>query len=393
MPRRALLLLPLILAVGACQNGPPEAVTFVDAAGVRHTVSPGTSLTFADADPNPVLSLGGPDVSGPIQFFQVRGIDVDPRGNLWIGDGGSNELRIFRPDGSHWKTRGGKGEGPGEFLRIQPLGSFRGDSVALWDYGNPRLTVFDSSGDFVRTVTSRWGDNPAPHAVDVFPDGSILAKKPVVLMAGSLSPGELFGDTVNLIKVDLEEQTEERVGLAFGPLWVFTGTNQIPVPFTINSPFVLQGNEVHLATGERFRIQVFHDGTLAEEYGVDRNPRPVTREAVGAYVDLYEGSISDPGQRRKYLSTVDHPAVPSHLPSYDRLIAADDGNIWAQVFTPDRSGLTWDVFGPTREWMGEVELPAGFSLYAVHDQQLVGVWRDKLGVEHVRVYDLRTSGK
>jgi hypothetical protein len=264
--------------------------------------------------------------------------------------------------------------------------------VAVWDYGNPRLTVYDPEGEFVRTVPAQWADDPPPHAIDVFPDCSILAKRPVLLSAGSLAPGQLLGDTVNLVRVDLKSRWEEALGLAPGPLWVFTGTNQIPIPFTINVPHDLWGEDVHVSTGTRFRIQVFQDGHLEEEYGVDRDPREVTRAAVDAYVGLYERHISDPGQRSEYLSTLDHPARPSHLPGYDRLLVADDGNVWAQIYSPDLSGLKWEVYSPSREWLGQVVLPEGFSLAAIRHGRLVGVWRDELGVEYVQVFNLRLPG-
>jgi len=383
-----LALLTLTVVFSACRADRSGVTVFVDSDGVRHTLSPDESLTFAEVDQDPSLSLGGPDVSGPTQFFQIRGIHVDSQGNLWIADGGSNQLRIFRPDGSLWKTGGGRGEGPGEFQRIRLLGAFRGDSVAVWDDGNPRLTVFDPEGGFGRTEAVRQGDTATPNAIGIFPDGSILAKKPVLLWAGDLSPGQLLGDTVSLIRVDLGDRTEEAMGLAYGPLWVFTGTSQVPVPFTINAPFVLDGEEVHRSTGAGFRIQVMEHGTLTEEYGVDRSPRGVTREDVDAYIHLYEG-ISDPAQRRELLSTLDHPARPDQLPSYDRLLVGCDGNVWAGIYTPDRSGLTWDVYAPSREWLGQVEVPRGFYLSAVCHSGLVGVWRDELGVEYVRRYGLR----
>ncbi|HEY8469201.1 MAG TPA: hypothetical protein VIL18_06140 [Longimicrobiales bacterium] len=102
-----------------------------DSSGVRITITEGAERTFAVVDPQPIVNLGGADVEGPTQFFNIRGIHVVSRGYLWVADGGSAEVRIFRSDGSHWKTVGGRGEGPGEFQQIRLLGAFRGDSVAL----------------------------------------------------------------------------------------------------------------------------------------------------------------------------------------------------------------------------------------------------------------------
>ncbi len=394
MSHRICLILTLIVMVGACRSDPPGLVTYVDSAGVRHTISPDTTRTFAEVNPVPVLSLGGADISGPTQFFNVQGIHVDRDGNLWVADGGSGEVRMFRPDGSHWKTVGGRGEGPGEFRgRIRLLGAFRGDSVAIWDVQNPRMTILDPMGELARTESAQWGETIPPQAFGVFPDGTILAKKPVLIPAGTLDPGQLFGDTVWLEKVDLANRIEEPQTLIPGPLWVFTGTNQIPIPFTIHAPMVLRNDEIHLSFGSDFRLRVFRGGHLTEVYGVDRGPRGVTQDALDSYAGLYERYYSDPNQLSEYLSTMDHPNLPRHLPGYHRLVVADDGNVWAQIYTPDLPGLIWDVYAPSREWVGQVEVPVGFSLTTVRDHQVYGIWRDELVIEHVRVYGLRPSGR
>jgi len=49
-------------------------------------------------------------------------------------------------------------------------------------------------------------------------------------------------------------------------------------------------------------------------YGVARAPRRVTREVVEAYTDSFTRAITDPEQRREYLSTIDHPDRPEMLP-------------------------------------------------------------------------------
>lgn len=378
-----------VTVVAACRAEPSTILTWMDSAGVVHTVTPDSWRVFGIIDPEPVLSLGGPDVSGPSQFFDVRGIHLDGEGKIWVADGGSGEVRVFLPDGSHWKTSGGQGEGPGEFRRVRLLGPFRGDSMAVWDDGNPRLTVMDPAGNLARTTKLQRGDEAPPRAVDIFPDGSILAKKPVVLSAGSLDPGQLLADTVDLARVDLDDRTEERQGIAPGPLWVWTGRSQVPIPFTINSPIDLLEDEVHLSVGAEFRIQVFLHGHLTEEYGVERPSREASREAVEAYIRLYEEYITDPVQRGEYLSTIDHPERPSHLPAYDQLVTVSDGSVWARIYSPDLSKASWDVFGPNRAWMGQAELPDGFTLFAVRDHRLFGIWRDGLGVEYLRVFEVR----
>jgi hypothetical protein len=103
--------------LAACRGGPQGDVAVTDSAGVRVTVSADAYRTFATVNPEPLLSLGGADAAGPSEFFRIAGVHMDPHGNLWVADGGSAELRLFRPDGTHWKTRGGRGDGPGEFRR------------------------------------------------------------------------------------------------------------------------------------------------------------------------------------------------------------------------------------------------------------------------------------
>ncbi|MGH7460087.1 MAG: hypothetical protein ACREMA_03545 [Longimicrobiales bacterium] len=50
--------------------------------------------------------------------------------------------------------------------------------------------------------------------------------------------------------------------------------------------------------------------------------------------------------------------------------------------------LHWDVFDPNRRLRGQVETPANFIVARVTADQVVGVWRDDAGVEHVRSYTI-----
>jgi hypothetical protein len=87
---------------------------------------------------------------------------------------------------------------------------------------------------------------------------------------------------------------------------------------------------------------------------------------------------------------LDHPEVPKELPAYSRVLAASDGRVWAQIYAPDPLAPgQWDVFDGQGEWLGQVTAPAGFVAQDISADRIVGVWRDRLGVEHVQLYRLR----
>jgi hypothetical protein len=377
-----------LMSVTGCENSDPSDVMVTDSAGVRLTVSENVQRVFAVLDSVPTLSLGGPDATGPTQFSRIQGIHLDPAGRLWVADGQSGELRIFEPDGSHWKTRGGRGEGPGEFVQIRLLGSAPGDTVLVGDGGLDRITVFSPEGEFVRTDVLPSSDRPAARPFDVFSDGSILGQLPRVVSASSLEPGQVLSDSVDLVRVDLANSALHLYGTAPGPLWIWTGRTQVPVPFTVNAAFDVAGAEVYLVSGSDFRIRVFEGGELRKVHAIDRSPRPVENADLESYRAFVEEYVPEQ-MRADYLSALDHEVRPNVLPGYDRVLTSADGGVWAQVYGPDIGAPhDWHVFDPEGRSLGEIHVAAGMHPLLVTENAVVGIWRDSLGVEHVQEYRL-----
>jgi len=379
--------LSLGLGLVGCEGAAPAAVTVVDSAGVQIVLSSGQPSVYAVVDTTPLLSLGGVDEAGPTQFSLVQGIHIDRRGRMWIADGQSNELRIFSMDGVHVKTRGGEGEGPGEFMRIRLIGAFSGDSVLVVDDANGRVAVFDPDGDFIRTERITAGAEAVPRAFDVFADRSILGQLPRVL--ASVEDGQIIRDTVRLVRIDLERGTHHPQAVALGPLWLWRGRRQIPVPFAVNAPFGVRNGSVHVSDGPAFRVRVFKDGRLTEVFGVARGERRVT----DADEDAYRGSIAEYVSETAMvdnLAALAHPQRPTVLPGYSSLLESDDGETWAQIYDPDSfAPAQWDVFDVDRRWLGQVETPARFFPLHIARTALVGLWLDDFGVEYVRAYNLK----
>jgi len=61
-------------------------------------------------------------------------------------------------------------------------------------------------------------------------------------------------------------------------------------------------------------------------------------------------------------------------------VVAEEGDVWAERYAYG----AFDVYGPDRVFLGRVEVPV--MLTQVTGSKLVGVWRDELDVEHVRIY-------
>ncbi len=122
-----------------------------------------------------------------------------------------------------------------------------------------------------------------------------------------------------------------------------------------------------------------------ENYGLDRAPAAVTQADRQEYTDMVMAGSKDSPRRDDYLTVLRNPHVPTLLPAYRSIVVADNGDVWAERYAYG----TYDVYGPERVFVGRVNVPV--TLTQVLGSTLVGVWRDDLDVEHVRIYRFRRT--
>lgn len=373
----------------ACEEPAPTPSVVNDSAGVRITTSAPGMGVYAAVDSQPVLSLGGADIEGPEQFFNIHGVYIDPSDNIWIANRGSNDVRIFHPDGTHWRTTGRTGSGPGEFRGVRVLGPAGESSVAIWDDANPRLTLLTLDGELADVVSIQL-DGTVPQALSVFPDGSLLLRKQREIAASAISPETVFRDTVALFRFDFGRDSLTEIGTALGAAWLWTGRIQVPIPFTTSPSYVIDSaGAVHVAAGDEFRIRVAKDGSIVEHYGVDRPPRKVTDGSFAQYSDFYTDNMGEGDVLDAYLSVLDNSSMPGTLPAYSQLLVSAEDNVWARIYSPDLLAAgDWDVYGPDRKLLGSARTPSGLIVNSIGGDRLAGVWRDESGVEFVRVYQI-----
>ena len=87
---------------------------------------------------------------------------------------------------------------------------------------------------------------------------------------------------------------------------------------------------------------------------------------------------------RLYVDRVEHLWVRHHHPRYDH------PHEFLGVRFP--YAWTWDVFDSAGRWMTTLTTPVALEIHDIGEDYILGVWRDEMDVEYVRMYSLDRGG-
>lgn len=365
--------------------GPQAVVT--DSAGVPVITSTAGDAVYAHVADEPALTIGlveGPDA---LMFQRIVSVARGEEGNLVVADAGWGEIRVFDPGGEHLRTIGREGEGPGEFQNLSGAWPGSGGNIFAVDGWQLRITEFGPVGEIARV--SRIEGVGAPIFFKFWgpggPESMLSSIK--TLGARDLSHGEASRSSMVFVLHRLDGSiigTVARLpGAAEGVLRSGGDVLHMPVPFTVESAAAGHAAGAAATTGEAYEVRFFDvDGQLSRIARLAEAPPAWTEEHLEAWVP-----------NARLLALAEDFPLPATLPGYDRLTAADTGEIWARRYMLPRGATAhWDVFHPDGRYLGRVDVPASFRLYAVSNGQLLGVHEDELGVQRVQVRDLGLGG-
>lgn len=80
-----------------------------------------------------------------------RNICSDNQGNFYVSDARQNTIFKFDSQGNFSKKIGGNGQAPGEFLYPNYLAINNEDNLIIYDTGNSRIQIFNSTSNYVRS--------------------------------------------------------------------------------------------------------------------------------------------------------------------------------------------------------------------------------------------------
>lgn len=393
------LLLAPILA--ACAGDAPAArATVRDSAGVR--IVENRSLDSASADwwtvaAEPQVDIGM--LEGPEAQTLFRVVDAVrlSDGRIAVANAGTSEVRYYDASGSHVRSTGRQGGGPGEFQRIGSLIRLGGDSLAVIDPQARRITILDGTGELVREMPAGTPDLPiSPSARG--PDGRWIGTGFRFGTPGDLTDGLMRND-ITYVRITADgtaladtigsfpgSETWMRINQSGGSIQSIEIMSSLP--FRRTTTIVPRGDELFVATQDAPEIRVYGlDGSLRRIIRTGAATPPVTAEMVRAWAERRAASAPPERQAGLLEATLALPAGET-VPPYGTIRVDRTGRLWVQDYAGLVDDPAWTVYGVDGEQIGRVDLPGDFRPFDIGDDWILGRETDELEVEHVRLYVL-----
>lgn len=384
----------ILAAAWACspETGSTTA-TVRDSVGVRIVENPIHALAldwFLESEP--AVQIGGTDVGELYELYAVRSAARLLDGRIVIANGGTQELRFYSPDGGYLNSAGGEGEGPGEFRRMGWMQRLAGDSLFVHDYGLRRISVFSGGGEFVRSIRlESTPDLPFASPIGVYADLTMLARG--FANSGDTEPDGLQRYESPMYHLDSDGLLMTELGLFSGDETYYQafegGFRFYDAVFPRSTRFIVRDDVFYVAANDHCEIRLFSPaGELKRIVRRDHIAVVVTDEHLRLERDRRDAA-SGPTSSFVRLGVFDEIPKPEFFPAYLHLRVDDARNMWVQEFpVPGTTSAVWSVFDSTGVLLGEVEAPLRFEPYHIGDDFLLGMWRDELDVEYVRLYEL-----
>ena len=372
-----------LLATAACAGertgDMAVATTLVDTvAGVVHVVNTGTAPEWelalvASIGPESAMEEGTPRA-----FGAVSSVTFGPDGAVFVADRLNREVRVFAEDGTHVRTFGREGEGPGEFATLASL-HWTGSKLLALDFRNGRVGELSAEGEWLGQRAEFGGLSGGQGRLRFYPVATDRAyvltyapERSAMVFAGHDDAGPA-ADTIPAL--DPPEGSGIRCASA-------TAIRSYPIPF---APSIVQhpgpGGVLHSALTTDYAIAATRGADTLRVVRRELPAEPVTDAEWEAGNEPYRNFIdenpsADCEPRR--------PEKPAVKPFVEALFVAPGGRLWVEVARD--AGNRWEVFDVDGALVGGLPVLDRTVALAFGPERIATVRRDSLGIDRVEVH-------
>jgi hypothetical protein len=160
-------------------------------------------------------------------------------------------------------------------------------------------------------------------------------------------------------------------------------------PFGKRTSILLGDSSVYVALGDTHEIVEYNQaGSVIRRIRWSASAAPVTEEERSAFEEELLDSL--PAERLRITeSLIRRIEYPERMPAYDKVLIDPSGHLWVEEYHWRRDDpATWLVFSPGGQVLGAVAMPTDLDIRQIGPNFVLGVAKDELGVERVRLYHL-----
>lgn len=387
----------LALAASGCEDGTQASHRIeIDSAGTRIVaVDPLASDAMCSLGDEPTLFLGESEADEAQWFSRVIGLARLSDGSVAVADDYSGEVRLFDAAGTHLRSFGRLGEGPGEFSSLWLMWSLPGDSLWVGDYRPQRYHLYSATGEWIRTATL----DP------VYPDptrgGGVLANG-VSINVRDESPLRQDFTTPDTRHVEAHAPDGKLIGTlasppgrTFGSFGEVNGFPYVISPwFDASASIGVAGRTIAIANGRDTEVRVLDDEMrLRLIIRWEAPVREVTAAHIRARRDTERQRAMEDGELSPYEQINLNPERPAAdvFPAVSSVQVGQDGSVWVWRYRrPGESDQTGAMrFGPDGEFICHLSPEMDdYSIWEFGADYVLGTHTDELGVQRVAIYGL-----
>lgn len=392
----ALSILALVCATGCVADSGTRARV----QSVRDTLDDGTVVVRYDALPDGAeqvvttdLRIGSLDGAPEYTFGDVRGIEVDQEGTIYVLDYQASEIRTYGADGDYRGTIATEGEGPGEIGEANGM-ILAGDTL-LWvqDHSKWRLLGLRRDGTEVRRVTMHvlnygymW--NGTVDKLGRFWKPTNHSDEP----RGGMPEEGLRASASQAYFVHLDLATEEKDSVYLGERtyrsyvtrmgdrgYSVRGLPYQPSPVVIVNP----GGGLWQSDASAYRIARLDDtGDTLFVLEAEVAAPPVTEEDRESVMS----DVMERGEDFRRAAEALVAALPETKPAISGLVVDDQDRLWVRRGGNERAEPRYDVFTAEGDFVMSVRLdfrPSQYLPLKFRDGHIYALVRDELDVPYV----------
>jgi len=296
----------------------------------------------------------GEDEAGDFVFSEIRTIEVDNEGNIYVLDSKEVCVKVFDKNGKHVRTFGKKGQGPGELQFPGRMHLFRGKEMMIYDGGNNRLSYYSLDGECLKEIPA--GKYRFSRAI---PDsnGNIIGQ---LLIFGDkiVTEIKIFDSELNPVH---EIAALEEEGIS---------TNVLNMMRPVISVRVMENDHIVWGASSRYEICVVNpEGTTIRKIVKDYDPVKITEADKEEMINERFGDRGVPeGIKLEF---------PKNYNPFYYLICDDEGRIYVQTYEKDKQGdVYFDVFDTEGRYIARFSLPEDEIPYIIKKNKMYSYIRE-----------------